>query len=101
MFRPAHSLALALVVAAATPLWAQGAGMRAELATPQEGTRNVVVDSRVWSCTGNACTASGNDPRPAIACRKLARKLGPVTRFAAGQGELDDAGLAICNQDHK
>jgi hypothetical protein len=101
MFRAARPIAVALVFAAAAPVSGQSTTMRAELATPLEGARQVVLDSRVWSCTGNACTASGDDPRPAIACRKLARKLGPVTRFAVGQSELDDAGLAICNQDHQ
>ena len=61
----------------------------------------MVIDGRMWSCTGNACTARGDDPRPAVACRKLARKLGPVTRFATPQAELDAAGLATCNQDRK
>ena len=89
------------VAASGVPAVALGQTMRAELASPQDGSREVIVDSRVWTCTGNACTAPGDDARPAIACRKLARKLGPVTRFATPQAELDAAGLATCNQDHK
>ncbi|HEY6814168.1 MAG TPA: hypothetical protein VI168_01390 [Croceibacterium sp.] len=93
-------LALAAIIPGA-PALAQGQTLRAELAASQDGNREVIIDGRVWSCSGNACTAQGDDARPAIACRKLARKLGPVTRFATAQSELDAAGLATCNQDHK
>jgi len=100
MRRPTCLLALALILSGA-PALAQGQTMRAEFATAQDGSREVVVDGRLWACSGNACTAQGDDARPAIACRKLARKLGPVTRFATAQSELNAAGLATCNQDHK
>jgi hypothetical protein len=91
---------LVLAAALSAPALAQAPAMRAELATAQEGDRNVIVDGRQWNCSGTACTTRGEDARPAIACRKLSRKLGPVTRFATSQGELDAEGLAICNQDH-
>ena len=97
---PIDILAFALVATGAPGL-AQSPAMRAELATAQDGSREVVVDGRLWSCTGNACTTPGNDARPAVACRKLARKVGPVTRFATSQSELNAAGLATCNQDRK
>jgi hypothetical protein len=100
MHRSTVLLALAVAVSGA-PVLAQGQTMRAEFTAPQDGNREVVVDGRVWTCSGNACTAQGDDARPAVACRKLARKLGPVTRFATPQSELNTAGLATCNQDHK
>jgi hypothetical protein len=90
-----------LALFAATPALAQAPTMRAELAAAQDGAAEVIVDGRLWTCSGNACTSRGEDARPAIACRKLARKLGVVTRFATSQAELDAAGLATCNQDHK
>ena len=90
-----------LALAGATPALAQAPAMRAEFATAQDGNREVIVDGRLWSCGGTVCIAQGEDTRPAIACRKLARKLGPVTRFATSQSELNAAGLATCNQDHK
>jgi len=89
-----------LALAVAVPVLAQAPTMRAEFATAQDSNREVIVDGRLWNCTGNACTAQGVDARPAVACRKLARKLGPITRFATAQSELDAAGLATCNQDH-
>ena len=85
-------------VAVSGPALAQEPMMRAEFAASHEG--EVVVDGRLWTCSGNACTARGDDPRPAVACRKLARKLGPVTRFETSQIALDAAALASCNQDH-
>ena len=91
----------ALAALAATPALAQAPTMRAEFANSQDANREVIVDGRLWNCAGTACTAQGEDARPAVACRKLARKLGPVARFATSQSELNVAGLAACNQDHK
>jgi hypothetical protein len=99
MTRVPYLLALIAAITTASPALAQGGGLRAEFATPFERASEVVIDGKLWSCMGTACTARGDDPRPAIACRKLARKLGPVTRFATPRNELDATGLASCNQD--
>lgn len=101
MTRVTALLAALAVSATGVPAMAQATALRAEFAAPFERASEVVVDGRMWSCTGNACTSRGDDPRPAVACRKLARKLGAVTRFATAQAELDTAGLAACNQDRK
>lgn len=93
--------AIALSLPFAAPALAQPGAMRAEFATPFEREQPVIVDGIAWTCAGNACTARGDDARPAIACRKLSRKVGPVARFTAANAELDAAGLAACNQDHK
>ena len=90
---------LVAVMAAGVPAEAQPTAMRAEFAAPFTAHTEIIIDGRMWSCIGNACTTPSNDPRPAVACRKLARKLGPVTRFATPRSELDQAGLASCNQD--
>ena len=87
--------------AIAAPAAAQAPVMRAEVAEARAGNGEVIVDGRLWNCSGSACTTSGEDARPAVACRKLARKVGPVTRFVTPRGELDAEGLATCNQDHK
>ena len=101
MTRLSLMLAAGLVsaFAAAVPASAQGAGLRAEFATPFEQSTEVVVDGRMWSCGGTVCTAQTSDPRPAVACRKLARKVGTITRFSTAQTDLNAAGLATCNQD--
>ena len=83
------------------PAAAQATEMRAEFATPFAQASEVVIDGRMWSCNGTACTARGDDPRPAVACRKLARKVGAITRFTTPQSDLNEAGLATCNQDRK
>ncbi len=103
MNRLPHLFAAGLVATTATGVVAQapGTGLRAEFAAPFERATEVVLDGKIWSCSGNVCTSPTSDARPAVACRKLARKLGPVTRFAAPQSELDAAGLATCNQDRK
>lgn len=102
MRRLPSPFALVWVAAAVAsgPALAQAPLMRAEFAITLEGEREVIVDGRLWSCSGNACTTGDEDPRPAVACRKLARKLGPVTRFETSQDTLDAAALASCNQDH-
>ena len=99
MMRVTPLLAAIAVFAAGVPVQAQAAGLRAEFAAPFESATEVAIDGRMWSCAGNACTARAGDPRPAVACRKLARKMGTVTRFATAQTELNAAGLATCNQD--
>ena len=98
---PLAAAGFAAAIAAGLPAHAQPTAMRAEFAAPFTTHAEVIVDGRIWSCAGMACTTPTNDPRPAIACRKLARKLGPVVRFSAPRGELDTAGLAACNQDRK
>src|SRR5918993_2743523 len=89
---------LTAAVAGAAPAMAQSGTLRAEFAAPFERATNVVIDGRLWSCTGNACISRGDDPRPAVACRKLARKVGTVASFTTARASLDAAGLAICNQ---
>ena len=101
MKRVTPLLAAVAVLATGVPAAAQPLTLRAEFAAPFERATEVIVDGRLWSCTGTACTSRGDDPRPAIACRKLARKTGPVTRFATPRSELDAAGLATCNQDRQ
>jgi hypothetical protein len=101
MPHPARLIAFALAATLSVPAAAQAPTMRAEFTASQDGNKEVIIDGRLWNCSGNACTTRGADARPAIACRKLARKLGPVTRFATPQAELDADGLATCNQDHK
>jgi hypothetical protein len=98
MIRHLTSAAALALAVAATPLLAQAGGMRAELAAPVAREGQLYIDGVVWNCAGQACTARAADPRPAIACRKLARKVGTVARFS-GRAELDAAGLATCNQD--
>ena len=101
MTRSTPLLAALAFLAAVIPAHAQATSLRAEFSAPFERATEVIIDGRQWSCAGNACTSRSDDPRPAVACRKLARKLGTVTRFATPQTELAASGLATCNQDRK
>lgn len=89
-------LALALigsaVPAAAAPAW-----WSAGLATPLEAPRSAIVNSVMWKCAGDQCSAPAQDSRPLLVCRKVARKFGPVTRFASPEGALSADELAKCN----
>ena len=68
----------------------------ASLATPQT-TRSVVKEMR-WTCAGAQCTAPRDATAPDIVvCEAVARKLGPVTAFSAGERAFSPAQIAQCN----
>lgn len=97
----ALAAALGVTLLAGAPVFAQAPAMQAEFAAPFERAEQIIISGRAWSCSGNACVARDTDARPAVACRKLARKVGqPVTRFATARTPLGEADLAVCNQDH-
>ncbi len=56
-----------------------------------------VVRGMIFACNGANCTASEGTSRPAIVCASVARELGPVTSFRAGDQTLDGEALAKCN----
>lgn len=87
---------------AGPPALAQSATMRAEFAAPLERAEKIIISGRSWDCSGSACVSRGIDARPAIACRKLSRKIGqPAASFISGGEPLGAADLASCNQDQK
>ena len=69
----------------------------AALATPLAAARREIIDGAIWRCEGNRCTAPADGARPQAICGKVARKFGPVSRFATPQGELSAEQLARCN----
>ena len=102
MARVLTLLAAGIVAALPVGASAQSATMRAEFTTAFDGAKTLIIDGRPWDCKGNACVTHGVDARPAVACRKLSRKVGqPVSRFAAREATLEAGDLATCNQDHK
>ena len=100
-----RSAALAFAVAApalaalSLPTLAMAAptGWSATLRDALPQPRHEIVNSVVWSCNGTQCTAPAQDSRPAIVCRKVVQKFGPLTRFTSPAGELDADALAKCN----
>ena len=83
----------AAVPAAAAPVW-----WSAGLATPLEAPRSAIVNSVMWKCAGDQCSAPAQDSRPLMVCQKVAKKFGPVTRFVSPAGALSADELAKCNQ---
>lgn len=90
--------AVALAGAPATAI-AQGAstGYSATLAAPAPAAKKAVVNGVVWHCEGDTCAAPLDGARPIIACGKMVRAFGTVTRFATPKAELSAEDLARCN----
>lgn len=92
-------LPLTALLATAAPAAAQPGSQpmyHAGLATPATSTL-VVKDTR-WVCVGDSCSAirAGTSP-DANVCAAVARRLGPITGFSAGDRTFDVAALAKCN----
>lgn len=77
---------------------AQPAGGYYEVTLAQPAaTARTVVHEMVVKCDGATCSAAQGASRPAIVCASIARELGPVTAFRAGDAALDGEALAKCN----
>lgn len=96
----AFALAAALMLAAATPGFAQSANgstftVRDATAAPQS---NLVIDGASWRCANAVCTGTGGQPQPAPrACRRIVAKVGAVASFTYKGVTLNDEQLATCN----
>ena len=62
-----------------------------------EAAGKQVVRGMLFNCNGATCAAAEGTSRPAIICASVARQLGPVTSFRAGDMALDGEALAKCN----
>lgn len=91
--------AVSLPTMAASPVQAaqREAFYAAALSRPMEGQQRVIQKGILWQCAGAQCSAPRDASRPAMVCARLARKVGPVVRFATPQGTLVPAELARCN----
>ncbi len=66
------------------------------LAAEPEAARTV-VRGMIFACNGATCSSAEGTSRPAVICAGVARELGPVTSFRAGDATLDGEALAKCN----
>lgn len=90
--------AAVLFAATAHPARAAADGpFAARLSVPQAKARLIIEDGLLWHCGGDTCTAPGESVRPVMACARLARRVGPLVRFARGEIALAEADLARCN----
>ncbi|MFN3521926.1 MAG: CC_3452 family protein [Phenylobacterium sp.] len=96
-----HSLAAACSAAfaltSANPALAAGP-VTATLATPVSEKLRLIAGGAVFICETDTCVARAAAPRTFATdtCRTIARKVGPLTAFAARR-PLDEARLAACN----
>ena len=68
----------------------------AEFAAP--ATENTaIIGGVVWQCAGTTCLAAKASSRPVTLCKRVARELGEVTSFTAGDKALEADELAACN----
>ncbi len=84
--------------ATTAPARAAASGVYAvSLAAPLPAARREIIDGAMWRCEGDRCSAPADGARAVVVCGKVARKFGPVARFASPQGELTPEQLARCN----
>ena len=74
-----------------------GAGFYSVTLASQPASSKQVVRGMVFNCDGASCVAGEGTSRPAIVCASVARELGPVATFRAGDTTLDGEALAKCN----
>ena len=58
----------------------------------------LIIRGNVWKCAGAECaSANPGESRAAIICEALAKEVGALSAFRAGDQAFDDAALAKCN----
>lgn len=70
---------------------------RAEPVNPPVQERFVARDA-VWHCGSSTCVSGKSGSRPAIVCATLAREVGALKRFQAGERVFDETELQNCNR---
>ena len=94
MFRPA--LILSTLLLAAAPAIAAAPLYRAALENPAPD--RLIVKDIAWSCIGGICAAPRTATAPdANVCAAIARKLGRLVSFQAGERSFEAAELERCN----
>ena len=96
-----RSLIIAVVALAATggPAMAETKPQNGWLTLSAPTTQDhIVFDGAIWRCKGEVCRASQVKSLPPLrSCKRLARELGPITRFGYRGVTLSEAQLADCN----
>ncbi|MCJ7421346.1 CC_3452 family protein [Sphingomicrobium astaxanthinifaciens] len=57
----------------------------------------VLVEGAAFQCAGTTCKTRSAASRPLVLCERLAKEVGPLTRFAVDGRALDAASLERCN----
>ena len=92
-------LSVGLLLGFSAPAHASAAS-EAVLAAPLTKPKMVVVDGKVWTCRGAACTSrnAGLDQTARRECVRLGRRLGRFAAYVRNGIALDAAQLAACNR---
>lgn len=56
-----------------------------------------IIGGVVWQCAGSTCLAAKASSRPVTLCKRVARELGEITSFTAGEKALEADEIAACN----
>lgn len=97
------ALTSALFVFAAPQAHAAGNNGRfytVELAQPAAAQRTI-VRGVVFNCEGTSCRAAASSSAPRNVCASVARELGEVKSFSAGDRVLEASDLDSCNAKKK
>lgn len=92
------ALSVAVLGATSVPSFAADPA-RARLVAPVSEAREVIVDGRLWKCSGQKCTSGSQGKNQPIAreCARVAKVIGPVTEYIQGTRILNREGLRQCN----
>ena len=90
-------LTAAAFAATAAPAMASQAHFRAQPVAPASEARLVVRDT-IFRCGTAGCAAARGSTRPEIVCSVLAREVGQLASFSAGDRDFDTAALEACNR---
>lgn len=85
--------------ATTSPAYAQapGKGYSASLTAALDAPRREVINGVLWNCVGDSCAGPVDGARAANTCARVAKKFGPLARFATPKGELSAEDLQRCN----
>ncbi len=79
-----------------TPVQAATPYYTVELAAPAAHAQSI-IDGIVWQCDGTTCLGGKGNSRPVLVCKRVAQKLGEVSKFTANGEDLAAEKLADCN----
>ena len=88
---------LAAISVSAAPAFAASGGNVATLAQPLAAPKQQILGDVLWKCAGDRCTAANSGGRPVLACQRVVKEFGEVSRFASGAKEFSADDLAKCN----
>lgn len=93
-FAVALGIALSSVAGHAAP---RVSGFSAALASPAAQPRQQIVNGVLWKCADGRCSAAADGSRPMMACQRMVRSFGAVTRFTTPAGDLSAEDIERCN----